>query len=286
MPPSLYDSLLEKMNGRQYSNYFSAYCPYEEHKSPALLVYDDGLFVCLSCRRKGTHQQLERKIGKHFIPPQRVDTVSRVLPQWRRWEEKYGDLEGIVDVAHKFLTRFSQAQKYFKERKIYEYADEGVLGYLDGWITFPVFSHDHKIIDIVVRSTHRDSTVRYVVHPSNGDSVRPLYAPSWQRVNSSSVVYVVYGIIDSISLHLAGLPSVTGVTGKSLPAEILRPLNKKFIIVPDEEEEREAHRLANELGMRARVKRIDYQQFDNEKIKDPDSIRRYFGNQTLLQALA
>lgn len=281
MPP-LYDSLLERMNGRQYSNYFSAYCPYEEHKSPALLCFDDGIFVCLSCHKKGTHQQLEKKIGKHFTPTQRNDSVSRILPTWRKWEQKYGDLYGIAHSAHSFLTKFSQAQKYFKERKIYEYAEEGLLGYLDGWNTFPVFSNDHQIIDIVVRSANRDSSVRYVVHPDNGDSVRPLYAPSWQRVNSASVVYVVYGIIDSISLHLAGLPVVTGVTGKSLPPEVLRPLNKRFIIIPDAGEEMEAHKLANSLGWRAHVKQVNYP----EGTKDTDDIRRIYGNESLLQALA
>lgn len=273
------------MEGRQYSNYFSAYCPFEEHKSPALLVHDDGLFVCLSCGRKGTHKQLDKKIGSHFLP-QKNNTVSRVLPQWRKWEEKYDDLAGIVHYAHQSLLKHEQFQKYLKERKIYEFTNDGRLGYLDGWLTFPVYDCGLNLLDIVVRSTNSHSDTRYVVHPNSSSNLRPIYCPSWKKVNESSTVYVVYGIIDSISLYLAGLPTVTGVTGKSLSPELLLPLHKRFIIVPDDGEDREAHKLANQLGWKARVKKIDYSQFEDEKIKDPDSIRCNFGNQTLLQALA
>jgi DNA primase len=277
--PNLFDTLLERMEGRRYSNYFSCFCPFDTHKSPALLVYDDGMFVCLSCGKKGNLKYLDKATGSHFIP-QRNDTVSRVLPRWRSWEEKYGDLEGIVQAAHRSLKRFPQFQTYFKRRKIYEYVDEGKLGYLDGWVTFPIFSSEHRLIDIVVRSISNHGDVRYVVHPDIV-KVRPLYSPSWEDVNKSKTVYVVYGIIDAISLHLAGLPSLTGTTGKSLNADLLKPLGKRFIIVPDAGEEHEAYLLANKLGWRAKVKEISYP----DNTKDTDDIRRLFGNEYLLQTL-
>lgn len=282
MPQSLYDSLLERMEGRQYSNYFATFCPFDSHKTPALLIFEDGLATCLSCNRTWTHKQVDKKIGSHFIP-QGFDTVSKVLPRWRKWEEKYGDLEGIVYYAHQSLTKHKQFQRYLKERKIYEFVDEGFLGYLDGWLTFPVYSRSSEIIDVVVRSISVHGDVRYVVKPDEYGNVRPLYCPDWKKVLDSTTIYVVYGIIDAISLHLAGLPVVTGVTGKSLPSELLRPLNKRFIIVPDAGEDREAHKLANELGMKARVRKIDYDKFENTK--DPDDVRRIFGNEALLQLL-
>src|SRR5688572_23834360 len=220
--PNLFDTLLERMEGRKYNDYFSAFCPFDTHKSPALLVYEDG-FVCLSCGKKGSLKYLNTFTGSHFIP-QRNDTVSRVLPRWRNWEQRYGDLEGIVDAAHRTLKKYPKFQTYFKERKIYEYVDEGTLGYLDGWNCFPVYSADGNLVDVVVRST-KNTSIRYVVSP-NDSGVRHLYIPSHKKVQESKVVYVVYGIIDAISLHLAGLPSVTGVTGKSLKAEQLLPLGK------------------------------------------------------------
>jgi DNA primase len=275
--PSLFDTLLERMEGRKYSNYFSAFCPFDHHKSPALLVYDDGRFVCLSCGKKGSLKYLDKFTGSHFIPQR--DTVSKVLPRWRKWEEKYDDLEGIVYAAHRTLTRYPKFQEYFKQRKIYEYADEGTLGYMDGWACFPVYSSDGKLVDVVVRAT-QSTSVRYVVSP-NDSNLRHLYVPSYSKIKEAQTVYVVYGIVDAISLHLAGLPCVTGVTGKSLSADLLKPLGKRFIIVPDLGEETEAYKLANKLGWRAKVKELEYP----ENCKDPDNIRRKFGNTALLNLL-
>ena len=144
MPQDLYNSLLERMEGRQYSNYFACFCPFEEHKSPALLCHDDGFFVCLSCGKKGTHAYLDKKIGSHFIPTQRDNTVSRIFPAWKKWEQMYGDLEGIAEAAHRSLKRYSAFQTYFKKRKIYEFIEEGSLGFIDNWVTFPVFNSGQR----------------------------------------------------------------------------------------------------------------------------------------------
>jgi hypothetical protein len=278
--PYLFDSLLERLEGRKYSNYFSAFCPFEEHKSPALLVYEDG-YVCLSCRRTGSLDYLNKSIGSHFRPTQHLYTVSRVLPRWRNWEEKYGSLEGIAHAAHKSLKANTPFQTYFKRRKIYDFVEEGILGIMGGWIVFPVFDRTGSIIDLAVRSIRNDSDIRYVVHPSTDLSIRPLYAPSWSKVEQADLIYVVYGIIDSISLHLAGLPVVTGVTGKSLHPDLLLPLRKRMVILPDAGEEVEAHRLANKLGWRAKVKELSFPDGCN----DPDDIRRKFGNEFLVQAV-
>jgi DNA primase len=277
--PNLYESLMERLDGRAYGHYFSCFCPFDHHQSPAMLVFDDGMFKCLSCNKIGNHKELDRKIGTHFIPQRQDDTVSNILPRWRKWEEKYGDLEGIADAAHSSLKRFPQFQTYFKKRKIYEFIDEGNLGYLDGWVMFPVYSSSGKLVDIVVRST-KSTSIRYVVSP-NDSGVHHLYIPSYKKIQESAIIYVVYGIIDAISLHLAGLPVVTGVTGKSLSPDLLKPLGKRFVIVPDAGEEPEAHKLANSIGWKARVKKIDFP----DGCKDPDDIRKHFGNDYLLQAL-
>lgn len=278
---SLYNSLLERMEGRSYGHYFSTYCPWDTHKTPALLVFQDGMVKCLSCNRIWSHEQLNKKIGYHFIPTNIPESNYRLLPKWRSWEEKYGSLESIVEYAHQSIKKHSRLQTYLKERRIYDFLDEGSLGYLDNWITFPVFDKQHRLVDIVVRSVQRDTDVRYVVHP-NSSSTHPIYVPSWERLSSSGIVYVVYGIIDAISLHLAGFPSLTGVTGKSLSFELLKPLGKKLIIIPDKGEESDAHKLANRLGWRAKVKSISWP----ENTKDVDEIRRKYGDQVLSSCLA
>jgi hypothetical protein len=279
---SLYDQLQEKLNGHLYSGYFSACCPFphngrlEEH--PSMFVYEDGKFFCSSCRKSGTHSYLNKYLGGRDVFVRKAQNI--VLPQWRKWEEQYGDLDGIAKHAHLSLKHYPQWQFYFKQRKIEQFIEQGYFGYISGWALFPVFDQEHKIQNIVVRSTKQNGT-RYAIKPL--EEKKPLlYVPNWKRVWESDAVYVVYGIIDSISLELIGLPVVTGITGKSLSAELLKPLGKRFVIVPDEYEEKEARLLANSLGWRCKVKQILYP----EGTKDCDDVRRKFGNEYLLGALA
>ena len=275
---SLYDNLLEKLEGRQYSNYFSCYCPFDQHQSPALLCYDDGMFVCLSCGKKGSLEYLAKKlsISPHSLTRSH-STSPVVLPQWRRWEQEHGDLEGIAKFAHKSLKAFPQFQNYFKKRKIDEFITSGSFGYISGWAVFPVFDSKHSVIDIVVRGISGKGNTRYVISPSIVGNDRNLYIPNFERVKQAKEVYVVYGICDAWAFEAIGLAAVTGCTGKSLSAELLQPLGKRFIIVPDDGEETEAHKLANKLGWRGRVKQLSYP----GDTKDPDGIRIAYGNEYL-----
>jgi DNA primase len=283
--PDLYNSLMERLGGSPYSGYFSCLCPFHEDNKPSFFVYEESSnknweFRCASCGKHGSLKYLDQFTGSHFVLKNSSSVVSKVLPMWKNCEMRYGSLEGIADAAHRSLKANSPFQTYFKRRKIYDFVDEGTLGYIDSWITFPVYSSEHRLVDIVVRSVQREADVRYVISPMDIRN-RSLYVPSWKCVASHEIIYVVYGIIDAISLHLAGLPVVTGITGKSLSAELLKPFRKRFIIIPDDGEEKEAHRLANSLGWRARVKEISFP----DGTKDADDIRRKFGNEYLLQAL-
>ena len=274
---NLYETLLERLDGRQYSNYFSCSCPFDTHQSPALLVYEDGYF-CLSCGAKGSLEYLNKKIGTNFHSPlTQSHSHTNVLPRFRQWEQEHGDLEGIATYAHKSLKAFPQFQSYFKMRKIDDYIDAGRFGYILGWLLLPVLSVHGKVLDIVVRSGKSKSANRYTLLSGDGNSSHHLYSPNWKLVERSETIYVCFGIIDSWSFEAIGLPCVTGITGKSLSAETLKPLGKKYIIVPDDGEEREAHMLANKLGWRARTLILNYP----DDTKDCDNIRIQFGNEYL-----
>ena len=279
---ALYDSLLERLDGRPYSNYFACLCPFHNDTSPSFFVYeDDGRFFCRSCRKSGTIKYLDNFLGSTFKLTRSQVGKPQVLPKWRKWEQEHGSLEGIANHAHKMLLKFPQFQSYFKNRKIHEYITKGWCGYLDGYAIFPVLSGSGQIVDLVTRSVRSRSSGRYTVAPFVGNGNHPLYCPNWENVKKSEVVYVVFGIIDAISLELLGLPVVTGITGKSLSPDLLKPLGKKFIIIPDDGEEREAYLLANKLGWRARVKALHW----DDGCKDVDDERVKFGNQHLLQLI-
>lgn len=276
---SLYETLLERLDGHPYSNYFTICCPFHSESNPSFFVYeDDGRFYCKSCRKSGTIEYLDKFLGSHLNASlTRSQSKSQVLPSFRQWERDYGDLEGIANYAHKSLKSFSQFQSYFKQRKIDAFIDIGRFGYIMGWLLFPVLNQHGKVVDIIVRAGKSKSSGRYFLLSGDRNSSPNFYVPNWKRVNKSETIYVCYGVIDAWAFEAIGLPVVTGCTGKSLSADILKPLNKKFIIVPDDGEEVEAHRLANKLGWKASVKTLRYE----DDVKDPDGVRIIFGNEYL-----
>lgn len=273
---NLYDSLQEQMNNVHiYSTYFMADCPFhnwESHNQP-MMVHDDG-FKCLSCGKSGALQYLAGTIKLRGYKVHVTRSQSVVLPRWRRWEHDYGNLSGIAAEGHLSIIRHKEYKWYFKRRQIDQFFNKGYFGYIDGWCLFPVIDQRNDIVDIVVRASKGKGDTRYVVSPAKE---HPLYVPDWERVLQAETVYVVYGIIDSWALYSIGLPVVTGTSGKSLSASQLKPLDKRFIIVPDQYEEHDAYKLAGELGWRADVKRLVYP----EGTKDPDEIRMRYGEEAL-----
>lgn len=272
---SLYENLLEKLNGHEYSNYFVANCVFHDDHSPSMFVYDDGNFRCAACGKRGTLKFLAGKVGDHFLP--RRDTVSsRILPQWKSWEREFGDLDEIVGVAHRSLVRHPQLQGYLKKRKYERFIEKGFFGRIGRWIVVPVYSPDHELVDVVCREISGKTSTRYVVAPKP-DGTRPLYSPDWERVKKSPYVYVVFGIFDSWAFESIGEPCVTGITGQNMPICLLEALGKRGIIVPDQNEAPAAHRLANGLGWRYRVKELDFP----EGTKDPSGIHEMYGDDVL-----
>lgn len=275
---SLYEDLMDKLDGREYGHYFACLCVFHDDSSPSMFVYQDGTFRCAACRKSGSHAFLAKKLSMQVSMTR--SQPSRILPQWRKWETQYGDLEGIARAAHESLKR--DPKKWFKERKLDEHIKVGRFGYLDGWCTFPVVDSELQLVDIVVRAIKGKGDTRYVVHPVDAPiPSRPLYVPNWTQVKNARTVYVVFGMIDAWALESLGLPVVTGITGKAVPVDRLRELNKRFIFLPDRGEENDAHKIANAFGMGARVKSLRYP----DELKDPDEIRRKFGNTYLLNLI-
>lgn len=270
----MYDRLLELLDGHEYQGYFAALCPFHNDSKPSLFVYPDG-FRCAACGKKGSLKFLSQKIGSHFSPS-RNTVSSNILPHWRKW----GDTaEEIAEQAHKTLLHFPQFQGYLKKRRYEKFIEQGYFGYNSGWLVVPVFDAGRKIVDILVRAIKGKGETRYVVRP--GKSERPLYSPNWERVQNSTYTYVVFGIFDAWAMEAIGEPCVTGITGKSVPPALLEALGKRGIIIPDQDEAPDAHRLANRLGWRYRVKELRFP----EGTKDPSGIHELYGDEMLREIL-
>lgn len=272
---SLYDQLQEKLEGRPYNGYFACLCQFHDDHSPSMFVYEDtGTYSCKSCGAHGTLVKLDRHLGGRSVKI--ATSKPQVLPQWRKWEEQYGDLEGIATHAHLSCKRYPQWMFYFKERKIDQFYEQGRFGFIDNWCFFPVIDENKKVISAVMRYTGKHKDTRYVTRQSI-DGKQYLYIPNRSRVSSSDYVVVCYGIVDAWSFEDIGIPVITGCTGKFSSPELLRELHKKIYIIPDRGEEKDAHLLANSLGWRGRVINLPYP----DGCKDSDDVRIQYGKDFL-----
>ena len=277
---SLYEDIKDRVGEfSAYSNYFSMYCPYDDHKSMALFVYEDEdmsedkrWFRCASCGENGNHQKLWKMLtGQSVAVIPGARKSQKFLPNWKRWEERYGSIENLVQKAHENVTTFPSTHAwYINKRELMPVYKLAKLGYLDEWLIFPILDPQGKIIDVIARDTKGRS--KYVIH-SNDEDTPLLYVPNWDRVMGSKLVYIVYGLIDALALEMCGLPCITGSTGQSLSYKRLIALNKKYAIIPDRDEDTSARKLAKSLGNFTHIIRLPYE----DEIKDPDGLRMKYG---------
>jgi hypothetical protein len=275
----LQEHLFDILGGHWLSNgrYFSAWCPFDSHKKPALLVYQDG-WVCLSCNKSGSLDYLLKVVsGKDVKKP--ANSSVNILPPWKKWERLYGNFSRIALEAYKNVKERS-IYGYFDFRKISKFIDDGKFGYLDGWYIFPVFDQFGDIVNLVARSGKgkHDLGAKYAIPPN---SPKTLYVPNWDRVKNSDGIYIVYGIITAWALEAINFPVITGITGKSLQAELLKDIPGRFTIIPDYNEDVAGIRLVNQLGWRAKLKLINYP----DDCTDVDDIRRIYGEEKLKEIL-
>jgi hypothetical protein len=247
----------------------------------ALFVYEDEdkpedkrWFRCVSCGKVGNHQYLWKVLtGNTVAVIPGAKKTQKFLPHWRRWEERYGSIENLVQKAHDNVTIFPNTHAwYLKKRELMPVYKLAKLGYVDEWLIFPIFDPQGKIVDVIARDTKGRS--KYVIH-ANDEDTPLLYVPSWKRVLESKLVYIVYGLIDALALEMCGLPCITGSTGQSLSEKRLIQLNKRYVIVPDRGEEVAARKLSKSLGNFTRVLRLPWSELG--ECKDCDEVRMKFG---------
>jgi hypothetical protein len=274
---SLYEDIKELVENDPYSGYFSMMCPWDEHATPALLVHEDldkpeeeRTCHCLSCGKTWRHTTLWKKLTGNtvaVIPGARKS--QKFLPNWKRWEERYGSIENLVQKAHNNVTIFPNTHAwYLVKRQLMPVYKLAKLGYLDEWLLFPIFDPQGKVLDVIARDTKGRS--KYVIH-ANDEDTPLLYVPNWDRVMSSKTIYIVYGLIDALALEMCEIPCITGSTGQSLSEKRLIQLNKKYVIIPDRGEENAARKLSKSLGNFTRVLRLPWSELG--ECKDCDDVR-------------
>lgn len=276
--------LRDLLEGAQtYENYVASLCPFHEDHKPSLLVFKDGWFRCLACGVSGNYEKLWRKLkGWDASKVVKEATIFSGVSLPSDLDE----LDVVVGEAHDALLKFDQFRWYLKNRGVDGRIEICRLGWLNGWYTIPVFDRNMTLTGAVMRanSTIQQATGQRFAQPPGQRSM--IYCPSWHTYNNRKTLAIVFGMFDALAVSDLGYAVVTATAGKdSFRPEWLDDWRKNIVIFPDEEEYGTAMKLADKLGWRASVYKMDYP----EDIKDPcgylETGRRELLNSILASAL-
>lgn len=246
------DILLEKLDGaHRYERYIVALCPFHDDTRPSFFVYSDT-YKCLSCGKWGSTQSLIEKLDTLHLYHKHSPEAPSFGNPWSKWLRNAPILE-ILNTAFR-----NAPVKYLSDRKISTDVQRQLkIGIMDNWITFPIQDQHGKVIGGVARAGEgNNSKSKYVI--PKGQDPNMLYVPSWNRIKQKEKVFVVFGILDAVTLYAAGYAAISTTTGKRIIPSAFDSIRKKLIFVPDMGEEKEAREIISKLGWRGDIIEIKY----------------------------
>lgn len=261
--PDLHDLLDYLPNANAYFNndkhYIATTCLFHNDSNPSLIIHETT-YSCMSCGAHGRTSQLLKMLetGKIFSKKE-----TKYYPQlWRCLQDEDTDIEDLSLEAYKRLQSGNRDnQFYLKKRGIPpNWIKKLLIGYYQGWYTFPIISDDYEIAGLVARAgetMQTQSQFRYMTPP--GQPVM-LYVPDWKLIQSSPYIMVVYGIIDAITLAICGFPAMSFSQGHKSPPELLSSYRKKIYLIPDGDakDDKTVMDLALALGWRGKIMQLPY----------------------------
>lgn len=276
----LLDEIYPYLEGAtRYDRYIYALCAFHDDHRPSLAIYPDT-YWCASCGARGKTanllDDLRKKQGLYIAPKREISFHS----PWSRWDKIYGDLDNIIYRAHRNLIKQNKTV-YLKKRGItVDTMEELKLGWLDDWITFPILNQYGDIMGATARCGETNtSPAKYCNVPNQNPDL--LYVTSWEMVNTQNTIFLVFGIIDAITLYQCGYASISTTTGKRLNHTALDWLRKSIVIIPDRGEEVEAALLSAKLGWRGKAKKVQWP----DNCKDINNVFCHYGKDELLKVL-
>jgi DNA primase len=243
------DEIASKLNySKRYERYVVALCPFHEERRPSFFIYEDR-YRCESCGANGKTSTLLNKLDG--VPISHVEAPSFHNP-FTRWARDR-NLAETLKLAWK-----NAPSVYMRERGIDDKSQKRLgIGHLENWITFPIRNRKGRIIGAIARAGEGNPSHAKYLTPA-GQDPHLLYAPSWKAVQKKKVVYLTFGIIDAVSLHLMGAASISTTCGKLMNVSYLDQIRKRVIFIPDKGEEDAAQKFSKQLGWRGGVMRCNY----------------------------
>lgn len=260
------DSILELVpDAHPYERYFAMRCLWHQDNKPSMFVYADG-FRCSACGVRGPLSLLRTKLTG-YEPV--ANTKPRNGSKWSSW--LYDGVETLVRESSMFLKRNMDLSIYLTKRGITKQSILNLhIGFQDGFYFFPVRNESGDTVSVIARAGEVEqahSGIRYLLPPKHEPC---LYAPDWKQIHRADVVYVVFGILDAVTLYQHGYPVITGTNGKHINPSLFDDIRKPIVILPDFGEEPDAASLASSLGWRGKVKKLSYPL----DCKDPNDVAR------------
>ena len=230
----------------RYDGYLLAKCPWHNDRNPSLFVYPDT-YRCASCGEWGRTSELLDRLSGVVIHKTKTDYIAN---PFRGWAKRFGRLGETLKFAYQYGQKFETYLDYVYNRGISrETVKQTKLGYLDGYITFPLFLNK-KLVGGVARST-KDK--HYFI--PNEQNPHILFIPG--EINSDTV-YLVFGMFDALTLFQYGLPVMTTTRGIVRNPISLSHIRKRIIVIPDKGEEKTAAKLVSRLDWRGKLLLLDY----------------------------
>lgn len=276
------------------SGYVMARCIFHDDNNPSLVIYEDSRrFFCFGCGKGGTWDYLEASIlkrheiktwrrswsfGHHEGRKPSMGKISK--PNW-----PHGDLHKYCRQSASRLGETKRTHTYLDERGLGLCIRQFGLGWDNGWYIIPVRSSDGSIQGAVARIGPRPGLQKSRRYDTPYGQKPMLYVPDWEIYNSADRIYLVFGVLDAISLACVGLPGCSPTAGNMhIDTKWFDDVNKMIYIVPDKKEEKVAYRHAKRLDWRGKVLMLNYGP-DEKDINDIlvgrgiDGLRRELGDE-------
>lgn len=273
---SILDEVIEYVeHGQKYSNYIACVCPFHDDRRPSLMVYED-YYRCAACDAKGRTEALLDKLKGLPPKPQTGGHFSNPFTKWTKNETLPQALKVAWQTLNEHPSSYMRDERGITERTCYELG----IGWRDGFYTVPIRDKCRKIVGAVARADKTNPTTAKYVTPSGQDG-NLLYAPSWELVEKSSVVYVLFGIIDTITLYQMGIASISTTGGKRVDPTTFDGIRKRLLFLPDKGEESAAMQITKYLGWRGKLQKVywpdDAKDINDLWVKYPDKLKLSFG---------
>jgi hypothetical protein len=248
-----FEEIKEVLDCKDYGHYLVSCCPFHSESRPSFFVYEDK-YRCASCGAFGDTESLLRKIDKTRVKYK--DHETPFVNPFSRWLRNK-TLSEVCRSAWKAIGQYPFLGNYIYHRGISEtYRRSLGIGYKDEWYTIPIFSRSSGLVGCVARANPETQTGSKYTQP-HGQSPNLLYAPNWRLYDRADVVYVTYGIVDSITLAINNKMAFSTISGKLTNPIGFSDIRKRIVIIPDLGEEKEANILASRLRW-ASVARINW----------------------------